>query len=500
MRHLILSFLFLAAALQASVPWEKGETYLQSGQLDRAFEVFLSSAHLESDPILQSEAYLRAAYVRFLQNDMEASRSLIRLCIMVDPSREPGAWATTEGFFALYHELKSRPPVELESNLLMAETKLHDGQVNACRNDLQSLIDAGYGFQEVYRLLGDTYVQMEKFAEAESIYQKAKSAESILARNRAEDPQYRLFRAAEAYRGGDAIKALELLPETDDSPGLVTFRLSLLAQLKKYDKLMAYLASHPQFRQDHRDFGFLYGTILTRMNLFEEAEAAFTELVKQDRFWVEPRLALARLYWSRNNLDLASSYYSQVILLEPTNPSYLKEFGIFLLLRGDVDAAKERLSAAYQFASGSEGSAEIIPWYALALRESGEPARAISILEGYVMNHPSDSWSKELLGLAFLEAGKTEQCIRVLEPSAKEMGQRILARCLMERGRFSEAQEAMDRNTLTDPQTAQDRSVIAMVNGWKEKGLEHLLQTPGIDAMVQDIADRTLKAIQAMQP
>lgn len=497
MRSVCLTFLICIPLCLLADDWDRGHSLLARGQLEDAYDAYVFIAHSENNPGIQAMAYTYAAYVRFSQNMLNEARSLLRLARVVDPGLELDPSAFAEEFLSFVESVRVSTPIDVRSGLDMARQKFHDGMLDQAAEDLNQMIDQGYGFQEVYKLLGDVYLQKEQFLEAGSYYKKAQNSESFKAQEMMMDPVYRLHRAVEAYENKNYEKALELIPETQQDPEIIKFRMAILSHLKMYDQVMSFLSTHRSFREENKDFSYIYASMLVKMGVMDEAISEYLDLIRNNRFWVEPRLSLARIYWSMDELDLANNYYDQVLMLEPTNSEYLKEFAKLLLISKKYREAREKLAAAYRYA---QDPSVVAPWYAYALFMTGQLPEAIEVLETYHRLGHENDFSKELLAISYLKRNDTSRCLTTLESPANPLQKRILAQCHIKKNDRDKAMKLLDGIAGDSPEATQDIAVTLMSTGQFEKGCEVLLDAEPADPSVSNLTRKLHDAITAMKP
>lgn len=492
--------LFFTPTLLLSADWERAHSYLTRGQLDQAYRAYTFIAHSEMDAATQAQAYLHAAYVRYSQGKMDEARSLLRLTFILDPDIEVDRKFFSAAYRSFASSVRTSTPIDVMANLQMAETKFHEGLLEECMADLKAMVERGYAFKEIYKLMGDVLIQQDRLDEAKEVYQKAVGAEGFRTRELINNPTYRLLKAIEAVENKDYDKALELLPEETKNLDLVKFRLTLLAYLQKYDKLMGYLSDHSAFREDHKELGYIYAVLLVRMGLEEEAVEELIRLSKQDPFWVEPLLALARLHVKRKNPDIAENYYEKTTLLEPTHVEYLTEYGIFLTQRKKYEEARRQCAAAYQFSKGKEEVLISAPWYAYTLFLTGDYNRAESVMNAYLKHGGKKEWGDTLLGMVYLMQDNVESCKELLTEPRDTLQKRILARCFLAAGEPDRAREIFPDTASLSSAGLQDRTVILLANRLFQESLTSFLSSKEIDASVREKAHKILDAVTAMRP
>ncbi len=232
--------------------------------------------------------------------------------------------------------------------------------------------------------------------------------------------------------------------------------------LKRID---AALDAHPESAELHR----LRGEAYERAGRAEAARSAFERAVALDARDAAALAGLARLAAARRRDEEALSFYARAVEVDPEDASISFAYAAFLLERGHLDAAQQRLDLLiYRHPRHAATAHELAK---LLLARHGDPDRALDLARRAVM-FGSDPEALETLGLIRLERGEAAAAVEVLARAAEARPHSARTHYRLGLARVAAGDAAGAREALRTalglgafPEAAEARAQLAQLQG-----------------------------------
>lgn len=141
---------------------------------------------------------------------------------------------------------------------------------------------------------------------------------------------------------------------------------------------------------------YLYGVYQKQAGNAEQAKAYWLKAVEYSPRHLLALLSLVDALLAENRETEALPYAKQAVEVEPSSWRGHMALANVHLRMGLVEEAVQEAERARELGQGQ--AAVVQPLLAVALARKGEKARAITTLQSYVQDHPSDAEAKTLLG------------------------------------------------------------------------------------------------------
>lgn len=141
---------------------------------------------------------------------------------------------------------------------------------------------------------------------------------------------------------------------------------------------------------------YLYGVYEKQAGNAEQAKAYWLKAVEYSPRHLLALLSLADALLAENRETEALPYAKRAVEVEPSSWRGHMVLANVDLRMGLADEAEQEAERAHELGQGQ--AAVVQPLLAVALARKGEKARAITTLQSYVQEHPSDAEAKTLLG------------------------------------------------------------------------------------------------------
>jgi tetratricopeptide (TPR) repeat protein len=177
-------------------------------------------------------------------------------------------------------------------------------------------------------------------------------------------------------------------------------------------RIDAALDAHPEAAELHR----LRGEAYERAGRVDAARGAFERAVALDLRDAAALAGLARLAAARQHDEEALSFYARAVEADPDDAAISFAYAVFLLERGRLDAAEQRLDLLiYRRPRHAAAAHELAK---LLLTRGGDPDRALDLARRAVM-FGTEPEALETLGLIRLERGEAEAAVETLTRAAE---------------------------------------------------------------------------------
>ncbi len=180
---------------------------------------------------------------------------------------------------------------------------------------------------------------------------------------------------------------------------------------------MAYLDSAKLREPELADIYFMRGRIFGQMNLWEQSQFAYQEVLARDPAYKGANHNMGINFFRRALFRQAIAAYRAEEVIEPTSRLYL-ELGKTYAKLGEPDSAR----VAYQQAIAMDDqNASAFMWLGQLLEETGELEEALKYsLEGAALR-PEDHDYAYIIGTLYNRMGQTDKAIEYLEPVAEAL-------------------------------------------------------------------------------
>ena len=142
---------------------------------------------------------------------------------------------------------------------------------------------------------------------------------------------------------------------------------------------------------------YLYGIYAKQVGNAEQAKSYWTKALEFSPTHLPALLSLADALLRENHEAEALPYATRAVEVEPSSWRAHAILSNVYLRLGSADAAVKEAERAMEL--GHEQAAAVQPVLAGALARKGEKERALTLLQGYLKEHPSDDEAKKLPGV-----------------------------------------------------------------------------------------------------
>lgn len=141
---------------------------------------------------------------------------------------------------------------------------------------------------------------------------------------------------------------------------------------------------------------YLYGVYAKQLGNAEQAKSYWTKALEFSPAHLPALLALADALLRENQGAEALPYATRAVEVEPSSWRAHAILSNAYLRHGSADAAVKEAERALEL--GHDRAAVVEPILAAALARKGEKERALTVLQGYLKEHPSDEEARNLEG------------------------------------------------------------------------------------------------------
>jgi len=230
---------------------------------------------------------------------------------------------------------------EAEEKAHMAYEMYETGRLNLALDQLGEAIEINPTNSAWYFDKGLTLDTLERFEEAMEAFEQA-----LLLKG--DDPEILNCLAVDYTRIGQydlAISTFEYIQQLDPTfEPCYCNRIITYAEMDQHDKAehMFYLAQ--QINPDCAICFYNIGNSLFSRGQFERAIWCWHKTSELEPAHPQINYRLAQAYWAAGDRGLAKEYFLAEIRTCPGDVGVILDFGMFLLQRGDIDAAKEKFN------------------------------------------------------------------------------------------------------------------------------------------------------------
>ena len=216
-----------------------------------------------------------------------------------------------------------------------------NGRMSQAYRQLREAIDINPSNPAWLFNAGLTLDAMGKFDEAIELYEQALEMAG-------DDPEILNCIAVDYTRNGMYDKSLEIFEQIEQidpefEPGYCN-RIITYAEMDKHDKAeeMFYLAQY--IKDDCPICFYNIGNSLFTRREYARAAWCWEKTAEIDEEHPQINYRIAQAYWAQGNIKIANSHFLQELRNNPGDMDIVMEYGIFLLLNGDMESAREKFA------------------------------------------------------------------------------------------------------------------------------------------------------------
>ncbi|TMW73586.1 tetratricopeptide repeat protein [Alteribacter natronophilus] len=313
-------------------------------------------------------------------------------------------------------EVKEDEPVFVQARLLLADLYQNQGLDEVAEQKLLDAVKKADGEPLLQYALGEFYLSRGDYNQSIPYYKKA-----VHERDLPDDDQINpLLRLAEAYSAtGQFEEALDSyrkgLEKKIDPDGLFGYGYTAmqtgdyelaaeqLERLKVLDP--SYTTLYPYLSQAYR-----------HLSRTSQALDVINEGISRDEFNETLYLEAARIQFAKGNGEDGRAFLQKVIAINPSNMEAVKEL---LTYYSDSDSYDEVLELVSFLEDYQETDPVLDRYKGKALYETDRPAEAAEEYEKALPHYDLDSDVLEEAAAAYLESGRKEDAIELLEKALK---------------------------------------------------------------------------------
>lgn len=471
-RKSIIFILFLPLFL-FSGKWEDAKKAYSIGEFQEAFNIYIEIAESSESFQEKSQAYIYAAWCKYTMGEKEGMKDYMKkaldewadIQIEIDLFNEEfnDQFKTIKGekIPLILPEEKNEISNKIEELNLLLQNRKYKECINSARQISQTM-----KYKQIYKILGDCYLYQNQINEALENYRIAqksplflKEEETILT------PEAQLKKARSLYRRGEKKQALQILnslvysynppSEAFGFSGLILIEDNLFFEAEKV------LSQGLLLNSGNSLYYNLYGVALYSQGKYSEAIKLFQQAISIEKFLAPAQANLALTYAQFKEFSAAETYFSQAILLDPTNIFYLKEYGKILLFLGKYKEAINKFSEALKYEKNP------YPLYylrGLAYLFDKNYENAFKDLDNYLSKRSDDLKAVEFYGVLLKEQNQCNKAIEYLKKSNSDYSKRALAQCYLYENNPQGAIEILTK-LPEDVQTLNDLSSAYLMIG-----------------------------------
>jgi tetratricopeptide (TPR) repeat protein len=162
------------------------------------------------------------------------------------------------------------------------------------------------------------------------------------------------------------------------------------------------------FNADRDDAWFNLGNFELRLGDIAAAVRCFEAAIEKDRTFVPAYVNLADVRRAQGRDDDAIALLRKAAKIAPGNALVHHSLGLALVRRGRVAEAMPHLEASAELETRGGRYAMV---YAVALHDTGNPGKALAVLEGALERAPTDRGLLQLLVVYNAEAGRRDRAL-----------------------------------------------------------------------------------------
>ena len=170
-----------------------------------------------------------------------------------------------------------------------------------------------------------------------------------------------------------------------------------LLRARKVADALSHLDAANRAAPHQAEVQYLYGVYAKQVGNEEQAKSYWTKALECSPTHLPALISLADALLRENREAEALPYATRAVEVEPSSWRAHAILSNVYLRQGSADAAVKEAERAMEL--GHEQAATVEPVLAVALARKGEKERALTVLRGYLSEHPSDDETKRLQGV-----------------------------------------------------------------------------------------------------
>lgn len=446
-RKLTFLILFFPLIL-LSDKWEEAKKAYSIGEFQNAFFNYKEIAEGSESFQEKAQAYIYAAWCKYTMREKEEMKLYLQKALEEWPDIQIETDLFNEEFIGYFNAIKTEKIPEVlpeEKNII--SNKIDELNLFLQNRKYKECISKGkqitytLKYKQIFKILGDCFLFQNQIDEALESYKLAQKSPLFLK----EEPailsqEAQLKKARSLYRRGEKKQALKILnsliysynpsPEAFGFSGLILMEDNLFFEAEKVLEQGLLLNSGNAFYYN------LYGASLYAQGKYTEAIKLFQQAISIDKFFASALANLASAYAQFKEFNAAETYFSQAILLDPTNAFYLKEYGKTLLFLGKYSETISKFSEALKY---EKEPTMLYYLRGIAYLFDKNYENAFKDLDNYLSKRSDDIKAMEFYGVLLKEQGQYSKAIEYLKKSNSDYSKRALAQCYIYTNNLEEA-------------------------------------------------------------
>lgn len=446
-RKIIFFILFFPLILLPD-KWEEAKKAYSIGEFQIAFSNYKKIAESSESFQEKAQAYIYAAWCKYTMGEKEEMKLYLQKALEELPDIQIETELFNEEFIEQFKTIKTEKIPEVlpeEKNIISDKIEelnllLQNRKYKECISKGKQIIQT-LKYKQIFKILGDCFLFQNQINEALESYKQAQKLPLFLK----EEPailsqEAQLKKARSLYRRGEKKQALQILnsliysynppAEAFGFSGLILMEENLFFEAEKVLEQGLLLNSGNAFYYN------LYGTSLYAQGKYTEAIKLFQQVISIDKFFASALANLASAYAQFKEFNAAETYFSQAILLDPTNAFYLKEYGKTLLFLDKYSEAINKFTEALKY---EKDPTMLYYLRGIAYLFDKNYANAFKDLDNYLSKRSDDIKAIEFYGVLLKEQGQYQKAIEYLKKSNSDYSKRALAQCYLYNNNLEEA-------------------------------------------------------------
>lgn len=446
-RKLVFLILFFPLIL-LSDKWEEAKKAYSIGEFQNAFSNYKEIAESSESFQEKAQAYIYAAWCKYTMGEKEEMKLYIQKALEEWPDIQIETELFNEEFIEYFKTIKTEkiPEVLPEEKNIISKTIdelnlfLQNRKYKECISKGRQ-ISSTLKYKQIYKILGDCFLFQNQIDEALENYKLAQKLPLFLKEEASVlSQEAQLKKARSLYRRGEKKQALQILNSLIYSynPPSEAFGLSgmILMEENLFFEAEKVLEQGLLLNSGNELYYNLYGVSLYAQGKYNESIKLFQQAISSDKFFAQAMANLASAYAQFKEFNAAETYFSQAILLDPTNPFYLNEYGKALLFLGKYSEAIGKFSEALKY---EKNPTPIYYYRGLAYLFDKNYENAFKDLDNYLSKKSEDIKAIEFYGVLLKEQGQYLKAIEYLKKSNSSYSKRVLAQCYLKENKPEEA-------------------------------------------------------------
>ncbi len=477
--------IFLIPIFIFSEDWESAKKAYSFGEFQRAYEIYIKIAEDSESFQEKAQAYIYAAWCKYTMGEKENINELFSKALENWPDIPLEEELFNEEFNDIFKQAKGLKIPEIlpeNKDLILSQIdelnlSLQNRKYKDCINKAKQILTQ-FKYKQIYKAMGDCYLAQNNLEDALETYKMGVKAPLFVKEETILTPEAQLKKARSLYRRGEKKQALQILNSLIYSYNPPAEAFGFLGLIFMEDKLYfeaeKVLSQGLLLNSGNANYYNLYGVSLYAQGKYNEAIKLFQQAVSIDRFLAPPLVNLASSYAQFKEFTTAETYFSQAILLDPTNEFYLSEYGKTLLSLGKYKEAVAKFSETIRYA---KDPTPYLFYRGIANLFDKNLEESFKDLDAYVSKNSEDIKAIEIYGLLLKEQKQCSKAIEYLKRCNSDVSKRTLAQCYLTEKKPQEAIEIL-KNLPQEVPILNDLASAYLMVGEYKKAYETINKIP----------------------